>query len=178
VILAAYSVVGAYRTACPGVADFGLYHVSDIGPRVDVAYLSLLSRRFLPAIASGVVDAMSAAPEGSERQMAALRVYRMIEERQNRRPGWVEDWMARQWQLAFPGQGQLQRDLMRHLEYALAYADTDLSQYRQRVSETQQSLRKVPLPQRVYASLKQQARERLHTGLDLRNQVGPAFDIV
>ncbi|WP_225789129.1 type VI secretion system membrane subunit TssM [Pseudomonas sp. Marseille-P8916] len=174
----AVSVFGDYRSAWPGVADFGLYQGRDIGPRVDEAYLSLLSRRFLPAIASGVVDAMSAAPEGSERQMAALRVYRMIEERQNRRPGWVEDWMARQWQLAFPGQGQLQRDLMRHLEYALAYADADLSQYRQRVSETQQSLRKVPLPQRVYASLKQQARERLHTGLDLRNQVGPAFDIV
>jgi len=42
----------------------------------------------------------------------------------------------------------------------------------------QQILRKVPMPQRVYASLKQQAQEQLHAGLDLRHQVGPAFDIV
>lgn len=67
---------------------------------------------------------------------------------------------------------------MRHLQYALAYADTDLPQYRQRIAEVQQVLRKVPLPERVYASLKQQAGEQLNAGLDLRHQVGPAFDVV
>lgn len=174
----AVSVFGEYRSAWPGIADLGLYQGHAVGPRVDEAYLNLLSRRFLPAVASGVVDAMNAAPPGSEQQMAALRVYRMIEDRPNRRPQWVEDWMAKQWQKAFPGQGALQRDLMRHLQYALAYADTDLSQFRQRVSEVQESLREVPLPQRVYTSLKQNAQDQLRNGLDLRNQVGPAFDVV
>lgn len=174
----AVSVFGDYRGAWPGVADLGLYQGRAIGPRVDEAYLNLLSKRFLPALASGVIDAMDAAQPGSEQQMAALRVYRMLEDRQNRRPQWVEDWMARQWQQTFPGQGQLQRDLMQHLQYALAYADTDLPQYRQRVADVQQVLRKVPLPERVYASLKQQAGEQLHAGLDLRHQVGPAFDVV
>ncbi|MFG0409995.1 type VI secretion system membrane subunit TssM [Pseudomonas sp. FYR_11] len=174
----AVSVFGDYRAAWPGVADLGLYQGRAIGPTVDEAYLSLLSKRFLPALASGVIDAMNAASPGSEQQMAALRVYRMLEDRQNRRPEWVEDWMARQWQRQFPGQGQLQRDLMRHLKYALAYADTDLPQYSQRIAEVQQALRRVPLPERVYASLKQQAGEQLHTGLDLRHQVGPAFDVV
>lgn len=177
-IRGAVAVFGNYREAWPGIADFGLYQGRNIGPLVDEAYLSLLSRRFLPALASGVIDAMDAAPPGSEQQMAALRVYRMIEDRHSRRPDWVEDWMARYWQRAFPGQGQLQRDLMQHLKYALAYADTDLPQYRQRVSEVQQVLRKLPLPQRVYAGLKQQAQEQLHVGLDLRHQVGPAFDVV
>jgi type VI secretion system protein ImpL len=174
----AVSVFGDYRSAWPGVSDFGLYQGRAIGPRVDEAYLSLLSRRFLPALASGVIDAMDAAPPGSEQQMAALRVYRMLEDRQNRRAEWVEAWMARQWQQKFPGQGQLQRDLMRHLKYALTYADTDLPQYSQRVAAVQEALRKVPLPERVYVGLKQQAAEQLHTGLDLRHQVGPAFDVV
>jgi len=174
----AVSVFGDYRAAWPGVSDFGLYQGRAIGPRVDEAYLSLLSKRFLPALASGVIDAMDAAPPGSEQQMAALRVYRMLEDRQNRRTEWVEEWMARQWQQKFPGQGQLQRDLMRHLKYALAYADTDLPQYSQRVAVAQAALRKVPLPERVYAGLKQQAGEQLRTGLDLRHQVGPAFDVV
>ena len=173
----AVSVFGDYRAAWPGVSDLGLYQGRIIGPRVDEAYLSLLSRRFLPALASGVIDAMDAATPGSERQMAALRVYRMLEDRQNRRPEWVETWMARQWQQQFPGQGQLQRDLMRHLKYALAYADTELPQYRQRIAVVQAALRKVPLPERVYAGLKQQAQEHLLTGLDLRQQVGPAFDV-
>ncbi|MBJ9978445.1 type VI secretion system membrane subunit TssM [Pseudomonas sp. S75] len=174
----AVSVFGDYRAAWPGVSDLGLYQGRAIGPRVDEAYLSLLSRRFLPALASGVIDAMDAAPPGSEQQMAALRVYRMLEDRQSRRSEWVEDWMARQWQQKFPGQGQLQRDLMRHLKYALAYADADLPQYTQRIALVQEALRKVPLPERVYAGLKQQAGEQLHTGLDLRHQIGPAFDLV
>ena len=174
----AVSVFGDYRAAWPGVSDMGLYQGRAIGPRVDEAYLSLLSKRFLPALASGVIDAMDAAPPGSEQQMAALRVYRMLEDRQNRRAEWVEEWMARQWQQKFPGQGQLQRDLMRHLKYALAYADTDLPQYSQRVAVVQAALRKVPLAERVYAGLKQQAGEQLHAGLDLRHQVGPAFDVV
>jgi type VI secretion system protein ImpL len=174
----AVSVFGDYRTAWPGVADLGLYQGRAIGPRVDEAYLTLLSRRFLPALASGVVEAMEAAPPGSAQQLAALRVYRMLEDRQNRRPEWVEAWMAQQWQQAFPGQGQLQRSLMGHLSYALAYADTDLSPYRDRVVQVQQTLREVPLAQRVYASLKQQAQTHVQAGLNLRHQVGPAFDMV
>ena len=174
----AAAVFADYRGAWPLVADFGLYQGRSIGPRVDEAYLTLLSGRFLPALAGGVVEAMHAAPAGSERQMAALRVYRMIEDRGNRRPGWVEDWMAQHWQEAFPGQGAVQRNLMEHLRYALAYADADLSQHRERVSEIQNALRGVPLAQRVYASLKQQADERLHGGVDIRHQVGPAFELV
>ncbi|MDH4552152.1 type VI secretion system membrane subunit TssM [Pseudomonas sp. BN607] len=174
----AVSVFGDYRAAWPGVADFGLYQGRAIGPRIDEAYLDLLARHFLPALANGVIDAMNSAPPGSEQQMAALRVYRMLEDRQNRRVEWVEAWMARQWQQAFPGQGQLQRDLMLHLQYALAYADADLPPSRQAVTDVQQALRKVPLAQRVYAGLKQQAEEQLQAGLDLRHQVGPAFDVV
>ncbi|MFJ4344234.1 type VI secretion system membrane subunit TssM [Pseudomonas sp. NPDC089401] len=174
----AVSVFGDYRSAWPGVADAGLYQGRAIGPMVDEAYLSLLSRRFLPALASGLVDAMEAAPAGSEQQMAALRIYRMIEDRQNRRASWVEAWMADRWQLAFPGEGQVQRDLMRHLQYAMAYADADLQPFTQRVAAVQQALRKVPLQQRLYASLKRDAEHRLQAGVDLRHQVGPAFDVI
>lgn len=174
----AVAVYGNYREAWPLLSDMGLYQGRAIGPKVDQAYLSLLSKRFLPAIASGVIEAINAAPEGSNQQLAALRVYRMIEDRRNRRPAMVEQWMARQWQRAYPGQGQVQVDLMRHLAYAMKYADADLPQYRQRVAEVQQLLRKIPLAQRVYMSMKEEARERLHAPLDLRNEIGPAFDIV
>ncbi|TDJ74802.1 type VI secretion system membrane subunit TssM [Pseudomonas putida] len=174
----AASLFGDYRSAWSGFSDAGLYQGRSIGPLVDEAYLTLLSRRFLPALASGLVDAMNAAPVASEQQMAALRVYRMIEDRQNRNPEWVEQWMARQWQLQFPGEGQVQRALMRHLKYALAYADADLGGHRRSVDEIQQALRKVPLSQRLYAHLKHEAERDLRAGLDLRQQVGPAFDVI
>jgi type VI secretion system protein ImpL len=171
-------VYGDYREAWPLLSDMGLYQGRAIGPTVDEAYLNLLSKRFLPAIASGVLDAINAAPAGSNQQLEALRVYRMLEERQNRRPAIVEEWVAKQWQRAYPGQGQLQSDLMGHLGYALKYADADLPHYRERIAQVQQQLRQLPMAERVYMSLKQDALERLHRPLDLRNEVGPAFDIV
>lgn len=174
----AVSVYGDYREVWPLLSDMGLYQGRAIGPMVDEAYLNLLSKRFLPAIASGALEAINAAPAGSDQQLAALRVYRMLEERQNRRPAIVEDWVAKQWQRAYPGQGQLQADLMRHLDYALKYADADLPQHRERIAQVQQQLRQRPMAERVYKSLKQDAQERLQRPLDLRNEVGPAFDIV
>lgn len=174
----AVSIYGDYRDAWPVLSDMGLYQGRAIGPMVDAAYLNLLSKRFLPAIAGGAIAAIEAAPQGSNEQLAALRVYRMIEDRENRRPALVEAWMAKQWQRAYPGQGSVQDDLMRHLAYALKYADADLPQYRQQIADVQQQLRKIPLAQRVYMGMKQDALERLHAPLDLRNEIGPAFDLV
>lgn len=53
-----------------------------------------------------------------------------------------------------------------------------MPQYRKLVTEVQQQLRQIPLQQRVYMTMKQASRETLSAPLDLRNQIGPAFDIV
>ncbi|CAJ0569383.1 unnamed protein product, partial [Mesorhabditis spiculigera] len=82
----------------------------------------------------------------------------------------VEEWAAKQWQRVYPGQGQLQTDLMRHLSYGLKYADADLPQYRERIGQVQQSLRQLPLAERVYMSMKLEAQERLPVPLDLRTE--------
>lgn len=172
------AVYGNYRDAWPVVADFGLYQGRTIGPKVDQAYLTLLSQRFLPALASGVMKELDGAGTDSDMQLAALRVYRMIEDRPNRRPPVVENWMATQWQAAFPGEDGVQRALMRHLDYAMKYADTRLPQYQERVAAVQRELRTIPLPQRVYMTLRRQAGASLRAPLDLRNEIGPAYDIV
>lgn len=174
----AVSLYGNYRSSWNAFTDMGLYQGKAIGPHVDQAYLNALTMRFLPAVAGSVADTIKSAASGSDQQLAALRVYRMIEERSNRRPALVEQWMARHWQQAYPGQGQLQAALMRHLQYALAHAEVELPQYRSIVSDAQRQLRELPLAQRVYISLKRDAKEQLQGELDLRNEIGPAFDIV
>ncbi|GAB2801908.1 type VI secretion system membrane subunit TssM [Dyella kyungheensis] len=174
----AVTVYGDYRNAWPVLADMGLYQGRKIGPKVDEAYLQLLSRRFLPELAGGVVATMNDSDKANNDDLAALRVYRMIDDRKNRRPPIVEDWMAKYWQRAFPGDGLVQDDLMRHLDYAMKYADADLPEYRERITGVQQTLRQIPMPQRVYATMQQQAGEALHAPLDLRHEIGPAFDIV
>ncbi len=174
----AVAVYEDYRQSWPLVSDMGLYQGRKIGPKVDEAYLRLLSNRFLPQLAGGVMAVMEGAPAGTDAQLGALRVYRMIEDRPNRRPPFVEDWMAKRWQAAFPGEAAVQRDLSRHLDYAMKYADVSLPQYSARASEVQQQLRQIPLPQRIYIAMHSQAGEALRTPLDLRNEIGPAYDIV
>jgi len=173
----ALAVYGNYREAWP-LANLGLYQGRAIGPMVDHAYLNVLSRRFLPALAKGVLETIRQAAPGSDEQLAALRVYRMLEERNNRRAQVVQEWMAKRWQQAYPGERAVQTALMRHLEYGLSYADADLPANDPLISEAQQQLRKLPLEQRLYLMLKQDAQEHLHGAFDLRNQVGPAFDLV
>lgn len=177
-ISSAVAVFGDYREAWPVVSDLGLYLGRRIGPKVDEAYLQLLSRRFLPELAGGVMEAVNAAPADSDEQLAALRVYRMIEDIDNRRAPIVQDWMSTRWQAAFPGDGAVQNGLMQHLAYAMKYAPADLPAYRDRVAEIQGRLRQVPMPQRVYMSMRAQAGKALASPLDLRNEIGPAFDIV
>ncbi|HBN9879253.1 TPA: type VI secretion system membrane subunit TssM [Pseudomonas aeruginosa] len=177
-IQSAVAVFGDYRDAWPVVSDMGLYQGRQIGPKVDEAYLKLLSQRFLPALAGGVMTHIDAPGTESDEQLAGLRVYRMIEDRPNRRSPFVEEWMARQWHTAFPGERGVQTSLMRHLEYAMKYADTDLPQYRSRVMELQRQLRQIPMPQRVYMSMRRQAGQALRNPLDLRNEIGPAYDVI
>ncbi|WP_153101198.1 type VI secretion system membrane subunit TssM [Paraburkholderia hayleyella] len=174
----AVAVYGDYRHAWPLVSDMGLYQGRKIGPKIDEAYLQLLSTRYLPQLAGGVIASMNAAANGSDSQLSALRVYRMIEDKRNRRPPFVEDWMRREWQTAFPGEAPVQHALASHLDYALKYADVALPQYTARVSEVQQQLRQIPLPQRIYMAMRSQAGETLRAPLDLRNEIGPAYDIV
>lgn len=174
----AVAVYGNYRDAWPVVADLGLYQGRSIGPKVDEAYLALLSQRFLPALASAVMQKLDGAEADSDAQLAALRVYRMIEDRPNRRPPVVENWMTTQWQAAFPGEDRIQRALMRHLDYAMKYADTRLPQYQMRVAKIQRQLRQIPLPQRVYMTMRRESGNSLRSPLDLRSEIGPAFDIV
>ncbi|RQS75480.1 type VI secretion system membrane subunit TssM [Burkholderia sp. Bp8963] len=177
-IRSAVAVYEDYRHAWPVLADFGLYQGRKIGPKVDEAYLALLSQRFLPALAGGLMTKMTAPETPDDTKLAALRVYRMIEDRANRRPPIVEDWMGKQWQAAFSGQDGVQRALMSHLDYAMRFADTRLPQYKNQLSVVQRDLRLVPMPQRVYMTMRHQAGETLGTPLDLRNEIGPAFDIV
>ena len=174
----AVAVFEDYREAWPAVADMGLYQGGVVGPKVDAVYMRLLGKRFLPEIATGVMGQIDQAAPGSNPRLAALRVYRMIEDRKNRNRPVVEGWMSRRWQAAFPGDGVTQGKLMRHLDYALRYVDTDLPQYRAHIAEVQADLRQLPLAQRVYATMKDDAASVLPPPLDLRNEVGPSFDLL
>ncbi|MDR0183454.1 type VI secretion system membrane subunit TssM [Lysobacter arvi] len=166
-----------YRDAWPVVEDLGLYQGRRVGPMVDGVYLDLLGRRFLPELGGGVITHMEATPAGSDERLAALRVVRMFEDRHNRKPAIVREWMARAWQAAYAGEGTVQNGLLRHLDYALKYTHADLPQYRGVIVATQAELRRTPLAERVYNAVKREAQWRMPVPLDLRTEIGPGFDL-
>lgn len=176
-IRSAVSIFGDYRTAWP-TKDIGLYEGRKIGPKVDEAYLHLLANRFLTSLGTGLYYQMGNAPEGSDEQLAMLRVYRMIENKDNRRINIPENWMRRYWQASFPNDGVVQDQLMDHFHYAMLYTQADLPQYQPRISEYQAILRRIPMQQRVYNAMRTSANNVLVRPLDLRNAIGPSFGIV
>lgn len=188
----AATVYGPYRDRFPVVADLGLYQGRIIGPKVDESYLKLLEKRFLPELGTGAIDEINDANARlrqknlSEEQMLqiddkkfrALRVYRMIEDKENRRNEMVEEWMAERWQNLFTEERDVRHQLMGHLEYAMDYVDADLPEFKNLVSATQRDLLRIPVSDRVYRNMKHNAERDLITPLDLRNYIGPLFDIV
>lgn len=173
------------------LANMGLYQGRNVGPYVEQTYLQLLEQRLLPSLLSGLIKEMNAAAPESEEKLAVLRVIRMLEDKSGRNNEVVKQFMARRWSDKFHGQRDVQSQLMSHLDYALNNTDWHAEResgdgdaisrwmpYEAPVLAAQHELRKLPVYQRVYQSLKTRALGVLPAPLNLRDQVGPTFEQV
>ncbi|MBW5802143.1 type VI secretion system membrane subunit TssM [Halomonas elongata] len=190
-LLSATQEFGDYRSRPWLLADMGLYQGHELGVEIDNGYLRLLEEQFLPALMIGIMDDMNRAPEGSNEKLALLRILRMMSDASGRQPQRVHDFMEDRWQEAFPGRGEVQRRLLAHLDYTLAYTDlaghaeAGQSGARQAmapldgsIEAAQQELARQPMAERVYASLKSGIDEHRAAPLDLRSSVGSSFSLV
>lgn len=182
---------GNYHERTPLLADLGLYQGGQIGPFVEGTYLQMLNQRFLPAVMQGLLDDLAQAPANSEQKLTLLRVMRMLDDASGRNKALVEQFMTQRWQRAFPGQGQVQEQLMQHLDYALAHTDwhrareqkdaiaiSSFQPFSEPIAAAQRELGKLPMYQRVYQSLVMKAMQVLPPDLAIRDEVGPTFDAV
>ncbi|HKN02836.1 MAG TPA: type VI secretion system membrane subunit TssM [Buttiauxella sp.] len=173
------------------VAELGLYQGRRIGPYVEQTYLQLLDQRYLPSLLNGLMKDLASAPAGSEEKLAVLRVIRMLEDKSGRNATVVKQYMAKSWSDQFHGQRDIQAQLMAHLDYSLKHTDWHSERmsgdidainrwtpYENSVATAQKELSKLPVYQRVYQSLKTRALGVLPADLNLRDQVGPTFDLV
>lgn len=182
---------GDYHNRNALLADMGLYQGYKIGPYVEGTYLQLLQQRYLPALMSGLLQALNNAPAGSEEKLNILRVMRMLEDKSGRNAALIKQFMAERWSQRFSGQSRLQAQLMGHLDYALEHTDwrglraqgdqnaiSSFRPYVRPISEAQQELSKLSIYQRVYQSLRAKSRQALPSDLNLRDQIGANFDAV
>ncbi|MGB1237194.1 MAG: type VI secretion system membrane subunit TssM [Pseudomonadales bacterium] len=182
---------GFYRERTSILADSGLYQGRIIGPQVEKAYLELLASRYLPALMQGIVQDMKTKAPGSNEKLTVLRVLRMMEDSAGRTGESVQQYMARRWQQEFNAQGEVQNELMGHLNYAMEH--TDIAQSRREgeqkviravhpfdneIKQAQIDLARLPLEQRIYRNMTHQAAAELSAPLDLKTVIGPVYDIV
>ncbi|MBD3896002.1 type VI secretion system membrane subunit TssM [Halomonas sp. ML-15] len=181
---------GDHREQVPLIADMGLYQGA-VGRDVESAYLAMLEYHFLPSLMVGIMDDMNRAEEGSNEQLALLRILRMMSDASGRQAERVQDFMARRWQSEFPQRGSVQERLLAHLDYALAFTDLEghaaagdrraemaMQPLRGSIDSAQQELARQPMDERVYATLKAGSDRRSGAVLDLRQGVGPTFSAV
>lgn len=182
---------GDYRDRKGLFADMGLYQGDKIGPYVERTYLQLLQQRFVPALMSGLLKQLNAAPAGSEEKLEILRIMRMLEDNSGRNIPWVKQYMSTRWSREFNGQSALQQQLMGHLDYALKHTDWHAAReegdryaiksfepYAAPIRAAQRELSKLSIYQRVYQNLRLRAQDALPPALNLRDQIGASFDDV
>lgn len=181
---------GFYRDRAPVVADMGLYQGRSIGPKVEISYLDALKGQYLPVLMRQVIVELSRAKNDEDR-LNLLRVYRMLVDQSGRHKEYVEDYFSKAWQREYPGDPLTQQQLMGHLDYAMEHTDLQndsaegdrqaqqvLKPYEQLIAQTQAELSGIPIAQRVYRNLKENAQIVLGGPLDLPKAIGPIFNIV
>ncbi|MBF4424814.1 type VI secretion system membrane subunit TssM [Vibrio anguillarum] len=181
---------GFFRDKPQYISDFGLYQGHTIGPMVEATYLNLLENRFLPLLMADVVVQLNQA-KTDEEKLAVLRVYRMMVDKSGRYKDYVLDYFSKYWQQEFAGQRVIQEELLGHLDYAMLHTDlagdrargdrnaeSVMKPYDQVVAKVQSDLGSMPNDQRVYRNLKLNAQTVLGPSINLRNFIGPVFDVV
>lgn len=172
-------------------SEIGLNQSKKVGKAVEETYLRLLSYRYLRHLMAGVAQELTLSTPESDEQLKLLRIFHMLTQKTARQPDIVKNYFADYWQQAYSGEATTQKSLMNHLDYSLLHtdiggerrlgvfeADNILRPYDNLVKQSQADLRKIPMEQRIYRSFKHYGLAKYETPLDLRNEVGPAFDII
>ncbi|HGF5073404.1 TPA: type VI secretion system membrane subunit TssM [Vibrio parahaemolyticus] len=172
------------------VSEMGLYQGHTIGPKVEATYLKLLKRQFLPVLMNQLRDELEQA-QRNEDKLAVLRVYRMMTDRSGRQESVVMNHFAKIWHRQYPGRRDTQEALLHHLQYALKHTDLEgdkaagdklaiqvLHPFDDAISNVQVELSQMPNEERVYRNLRSSAQSVLGAPLNLRQRVGPTFDVV
>lgn len=179
----AAGIFGSYRDWNPVSAAATLYQGKKIGPEIEKSYVALLDKAFLPDIGAHVheeIDELGKDPKtkDSDARLEALRIYLMLGDRERRNNTLVEGWVGEVWQDKYTGEGVMQGELKEHLKFALETVELETKLDEKMVLAAQSDLREVPRDLRLYRNIEQLGDRQLITPVNLRNEIGPAYNII
>lgn len=135
----------------------GLYQGERSNPVLEAAYLHELENQLLPRVARRLENQIQTNLQDREQLMGSLRAYLMLNLREHRDAGWLEEWMSADWSIRYSGNTVVQNGLSGHLQRLLArsfsYPINDAL-----VTQARQVLRGDSLANVVYRALRDQAR--------------------
>ncbi len=135
----------------------GLSQMKSLGPASDEAYLRILENAFFPRIVSVLENALTERGSSAESLFTSLKTYLMLANSNKLDNDYIQTWFGNYWKNQYPGDDVKQTALNTHLKIALENGFEPILLDQRIVKNARYILQKVPLSQRIYASLKQQS---------------------
>ncbi|WP_310620622.1 type VI secretion system membrane subunit TssM [Flexibacterium corallicola] len=179
----ASSIFGDYRESNWVTSSATLNQGRKVGPEIETAYVEMLKEDYLPDIAGfirNIIVELGQTPKGkdSNERLEALRVYLMLGDSERRNAKLVLDWMSEHWQESYEGNLSVQRSLRKHLKFAIETAGLEANLEDDLVKVAQADLRDISRDLRLYRNIEQIADRQLVSPVNLRNDIGPAYNII
>jgi len=139
----------------------GLSQMKSLGPASDQAYLRVLENAFIPRIVSVLETQLMQQNMSADDLFSSLKAYLMLANNNKLENEFIQSWFSSYWENQFPGDTAKQTELTAHLKIALENGFEPILLDQRIVKNARSILQKIPLSQRIYASIKQQAESIL-----------------
>jgi len=153
-------------------AALGLSKEGSLAPGAGAAYQRALRAEFLPRLAQRLEYQLRIPNAPTDFLQSALKVYLMLGDTRHLDPEMVKMWMELDWNNTFSSNPGRQAELKGHLEALLSEAFAPIEVNETLVVLARSKLNQVPLPERVYARLKQEAMMLRELAMKVDNVVG------
>lgn len=153
-------------------AALGMSKEGSLASAAKAAYHRALRAEFLPRLAQRLEYQLRVPDAPADFLQSALKVYLMLGDTSHLNPEMVKRWMELDWKKTFSGNPGRQEELKEHLDALLSESFAPIEVNETLVVLARSKLNRVPLPERVYARLKQEAMMLRELTLKLDNVVG------
>jgi type VI secretion system protein ImpL len=161
----------------PWLMGMGLYQGDKLGCEAVTAYQRALERGLLPRIILRLEDQIRQGMGQPDFLYEALRVYLMLDDPKHYDPDAVRTWVSLDWQHNLPREVTTdeREQLLDHLEALLAepLSPLPIKLDAELVRQARDVLTRVPLPERIYAQLKQHGVSKTIPDFRITDAAGP-----
>ncbi|MDN3640219.1 type VI secretion system membrane subunit TssM [Simiduia curdlanivorans] len=138
----------------PWLSNLGLYDES-IDQAADQLYNKKLNNVFYPLMVRAIESDLQQYRNDDDALLKSLKAYLSVFDSAKMDPQLLTNYMGEKWQLQLSGKADLQQDLISHLSQTLAQPKPDsLTANTSLINVSQQNLRRIPVPQRLFNQLK------------------------